>query len=119
GGTNIGAGLTTARDLMLAQLSEYKVNRMILISDGQPTEGVTDAASITQLAADIRKAGVSVSAIGVGTDFNEDLMQSIAEMGTGAYGYLNDASQLATIFQKDLAQATTTVARNVTLTFPV
>ncbi len=44
-------------------------------------------------------------------------MQAFAEIGAGAYGYLADASQLATIFQSDLNQAGTQVARNVTLTF--
>ncbi|MBI3185255.1 MAG: VWA domain-containing protein [Myxococcales bacterium] len=117
GGTNIGAGLSVGRDHLLASRSDFKVNRMILISDGQPTEGMTDHAGLTGLAQQIRQHGVTVSAIGVGTDFNEDLMQAIAEMGAGAYGYLEDASRLATIFQKDLQQAGTTVARQVELSF--
>ena len=58
-----------------------------------------------------------MSAIGVGTDFNEDLMQAFAEYGAGAYGFLEDAGQLATLFQKDLQQAATQVARNVELSF--
>ncbi|MBS1151444.1 MAG: yfbK3, partial [Myxococcaceae bacterium] len=43
--------------------------------------------------------------------------QGFAEAGSGAYAYLADASQLGTIFQKDLNQAGTQVARNVTLSF--
>ena len=77
----------------------------------------TDQAGLTNLAREIRQQGVSVSSIGVGTDFNEDLMQAIAELGSGAYGYLADASQLASIFQKDLQQAGTTIARDVRLSF--
>ncbi|MFZ5470456.1 MAG: vWA domain-containing protein [Myxococcota bacterium] len=117
GGTNIGAGLSAGRDHLMATMSEYKVNRLILISDGQPTEGVTDQAGLTSLAREIRQSGISVSSIGVGSDFNEDLMQAIAELGAGAYGYLQDASQLATLFQKDLQQAGTTIARSVVLSF--
>lgn len=117
GGTNIGAGLSAGRDHLLASMAEHKVNRMILISDGQPTEGVTDQAGLTSIARQIRQHGVTVSAIGVGNDFNEDLMQAIAELGAGAYGYLADASQLATIFQQDLQRAGTMVARSVQLSF--
>ncbi|NMO22973.1 VWA domain-containing protein [Pyxidicoccus fallax] len=117
GGTNIGAGLSAGRFQLATAQGGYSVNRLILMSDGQPTEGITDDEGLTQQARELRAAGITVSAIGVGTDFNEDLMQSFAEYGAGAYGFLEDAGQLATLFQMDLQQATTSVARDVTLTF--
>lgn len=117
GGTNISAGLTTGQNQVNTARHEYKVNRIILISDGQPTEGVTDEQSLKQVVKNIRAQGVTVSSIGVGTDFNEDLMQAFAEYGAGAYGFLEDAGKLAGIFQKDLQQAATQVARNVELSF--
>ncbi len=117
GGTNIGAGLTTGRDMLMATMSDFRVNRLVLISDGQPTEGIQDSGGLTELTRAIRGSGISVTSIGVGTDFNEDLMQAIAETGGGAYAFLQDASQLSTIFQKDLNQAGTQVAQGVSLTF--
>ena len=119
GGTNIADGLTAGRDQLLAMKSDFKVNRLILISDGQPTEGITDASQLSQVVRDIRSTGISVSSIGVGSDFNEELMEAFAELGGGAYAYLQDAAQLSNIFQKDLNAATTQVARGVTLTFRV
>jgi Ca-activated chloride channel family protein len=119
GGTNIGAGLTTARDLLLSARSDFKVNRLVLISDGNPTEGVVEFEGLTAIVREIRGYGVSVSSIGVGEDFNEQLMAALAEVGGGAYAYLQDASQLAAIFEKDLNAAGTQVARGVTLTFRV
>jgi Ca-activated chloride channel family protein len=117
GGTNISAGLTTGQHQVNTARGQYQVNRIILISDGQPTEGVTDEENLKRVVKNIRAEGVTVSSIGVGTDFNEDLMQAFAEYGAGAYGFLEDAGKLATIFQKDLQQATTQVARNVELSF--
>lgn len=117
GGTNISAGMSTGRDLLLASKSDFKVNRLIFVSDGQPTEGLTDPNGLNAIVREIRQHGISVSSIGVGTDFNEDLMQGFAEIGGGAYAFLQDASQLTTIFQKDMNQAGTQVARNVTLSF--
>lgn len=117
GGTNIGAGLTTGRDILLASMSDFRVNRLVLISDGQPTEGIQDSGGLFELTRAIRGSGISVTSIGVGTDFNEDLMQGIAETGAGAYAFLQDAAQLTTIFQKDLNQAGTQVAHGVSLTF--
>ena len=119
GGTNIADGLTAGRDQLLAMKSDFKVNRLILISDGQPTEGITDGSQLSQVVRDIRSNGISVSSIGVGSDFNEELMEAFAEIGGGAYAYLQDAAQLSNIFQKDLNAATTQVARGVTLTFRV
>lgn len=117
GGTNIGAGLSAGRFQLATAQGHFSVNRLILMSDGQPTEGITDDEGLTQQARELRAAGITMSSIGVGTDFNEDLMQAFAEYGAGAYGFLEDAGQLATLFQKDLQQATTSVARDVTLTF--
>ncbi|MDC0714914.1 VWA domain-containing protein [Stigmatella sp. ncwal1] len=117
GGTNISAGLLAGQAQVEAARSDYQVNRLILISDGQPTEGSTDEGSLKQVVKDIRSRGITVSSIGVGTDFNEDLMQAFAEYGAGSYGFLEDAGKLATLFQKDLQQATTQVARNVELSF--
>jgi Ca-activated chloride channel family protein len=117
GGTNISAGLQAGQFQVSQARREFQVNRIILISDGQPTEGTTDEESLKQVVKNIRAEGVTVSSIGVGTDFNEDLMQAFAEYGAGAYGFLEDAGKLATIFQKDLQQATTQVARNVELSF--
>jgi Ca-activated chloride channel homolog len=115
GGTNIAAGLDVGRSHVAATRSDYTVNRLILLSDGQPTEGITDTEGLTQIVKNIRAQGITVSSIGVGMDFNEDLMQGFAEYGAGAYGFLEDAGKLATLFQKDLQQATTSVARNVEL----
>jgi Ca-activated chloride channel family protein len=115
GGTNIGEGLNAGKVQLLMSREQFKVNRIILMSDGEPTEGVTNARDLEELAREIRGQGVTLSAIGLGTDFNEDLMQALAENGSGAYAYLRDGSQLATIFQKDLQQASTTIARDVLL----
>ncbi|RKH44245.1 vWA domain-containing protein [Corallococcus llansteffanensis] len=118
GGTNISAGLSVGRtQLASAMGGSATVNRLILMSDGQPTEGVSDDEGLKNVVREIRASGITVSAIGVGTDFNEDLMQSFAEYGAGAYGFLEDAGKLSTLFQRDLQQATTAVARNVELSF--
>ena len=119
GGTNIGAALATGRDALAKAKSDFRGNRLILVSDGQPTEGVTEFSGLTSIVREIRAQGISVSSLGVGDDFNEQLMSSIAEVGAGAYGYLQDAAQLAQVFQKDLSAAGTQVARTVAVTFRV
>lgn len=117
GGTNIGDALSAATTQLLAMAKEFKVTRAILITDGQPTEGLTDSRELDDVVKRMRAQGVTVSAIGVGADFNEDLLQAFAAIGGGSYGYLQDTSRLAELFTRDLQRSTTTVARNVELTF--
>lgn len=117
GGTNIGEGLTVgARHIAKAQ-TDFRVNRLLLLSDGQPTVGLTSSQGLSQVVKRIRDQGVSVTSLGVGADFNEDLMQKLADVGGGSYGFINNYADMTALFQKDLEQAGTMVARNVTLTF--
>jgi Ca-activated chloride channel family protein len=115
GGTNISGALEEAGRSFATPGADGQLSRVILVSDGQPTEGETDPHAITRLVRELRQRGLSISSIGVGADFNEDLMQAIAELGAGSYGYLRDSSQLASLFTRDLEQASTLVARGVEL----
>src|SRR6476661_8401077 len=51
-----------------------------------------------------------LSAIGVGADFNEQLMTALADAGTGNYYYVQNAHDLGSIFAREFDAARTTVA---------
>lgn len=119
GGTDIGAALGEGQAALRAARGGYDVSRLILISDGQPNQGVTSLSGLSAIVGDLRRTGVSVSSIGVGADFDEHIMEGLAEAGAGAYAFLEDAAQLDGIFQRDLAAAGTQVAQRAQLTFEV
>jgi len=112
GSTNISGAMEAAAQQLRPYVREFRVSRAILLSDGQPTAGLVREEQLTAVARRIRDEGIAVSALGVGEDFNENLMQSIAEQGGGFTGFLN-SSQLAEVFNRELEQATGTVARSV------
>ncbi|WP_224240400.1 vWA domain-containing protein [Hyalangium gracile] len=114
GSTNISGGLEAAVQELRPYVSQFRVSRAILMSDGQPTAGLVREEELTALARQLRAEGVAVSALGVGGDFNENLMQGIADQGGGFSGFLN-SHQLAEVFSRELEQATSTVARAVEL----
>ncbi len=116
GGTNIGDGLAAGRAQLELARSDFRVNRLLLLSDGQPTVGITSANGLANVVASIRKSGITVTSLGVGSDFNEDLMQRLADVGGGSYGFISNADTTAALFERDLKQAGTMVARNVSLT---
>jgi Ca-activated chloride channel family protein len=119
GGTNIGDGLAVGEKHIARALSDFRVNRLLLLSDGQPTVGLTTSQGLAKVVRTIRERGVSVTSLGVGADFNEDLMQKLADVGGGSYGFISgsDTSAMATLFQRDLEQAGTMVARAAMLNF--
>jgi Ca-activated chloride channel homolog len=119
GSTNISGALEAAAEQLRAATETFKVSRIILLSDGQPTAGLQRAEELLALARSLRGEGIAVSGLGVGEDFNENLMRGIADQGGGFSGFLR-TEQLAEVFTRELEQATGTVARavEVRLTLP-
>jgi Ca-activated chloride channel homolog len=115
GSTNISGGLEAAIQELRPYTRGFRVSRAVLLSDGQPTAGLTDERELQRLAGTFQREGMAVSALGVGEDFNERLMRGMAEQGGGFYGYIQDSEQLADIFRRELEQAAGTVARGVEL----
>ena len=118
GGTNIGEGLLAAARLLGAP-GAYRASRIILLSDGQPTEGLTETGQLEQLVSGIRDQGATVSALGVGDDYSEVLMAGLAKSGGGFFGDLRDTSRLAEVFGREFDQAAQLVAREVEVSFEV
>ncbi|WP_225409022.1 vWA domain-containing protein [Stigmatella hybrida] len=119
GSTNISGALEAAAEQLKGATEFFKVSRIILLSDGQPTAGLQREEELLALARTLRGQGIAVSGLGVGADFNENLMQGIADQGGGFSGFLR-SEQLAEVFTRELEQATSTVARavEVRLTLP-
>jgi Ca-activated chloride channel family protein len=120
GGTNIGDGLAAGQAQIEKAKSDFRVNRLLLLSDGNPTVGITSPQGLANVVRRVRDAGISVTSLGVGADFNEDLMQKLADVGGGSYGFINNAEATTALFERDLQQAATMVARaaSVQLTPP-
>ena len=113
GGTNIFEGLTKAYQQIHKRLSTDGVNRVILLSDGEVTVGVNDAQQFHHLAAAEVDKDVETSAVGVGVEFNEDLMLSLARDGKGNYHFLRDGADTQRVFARELDELTHVVAKAV------
>jgi Ca-activated chloride channel family protein len=86
------------------------VNRILLLTDGNPTVGRTDGKEFISLAQRMREAGITITAIGIGTDYNETLLQKIAESGGGLWHHIVDGKgDLPQIFQEQAAQMAGTI----------
>lgn len=111
GGTNVEAGLNAGQ----RALSYAKgAPRLVLISDGQPTEGQVVPEVLRAMVQRIHQ-GVTVSALGVGTDYDGQLLSRLAEAGGGMVGHLTDSATLDEVLGLELSAARTAAARNVSL----
>ncbi|MBL8951865.1 MAG: VWA domain-containing protein [Myxococcaceae bacterium] len=119
GSTNISGALTQAYAELRPWAGEYKVSRVVLLSDGQPTAGITDPKQIALLAQASREHRISTSAFGIGLDYNAALMSDLANGGGGSYRFVEDASRLGVAFASELGDASQLVARDVSVSLEV
>jgi Ca-activated chloride channel family protein len=119
GGTNLSDGLRTGIDVILAAPENGNAKKLILISDGLANKGITDSTRLGQMAAVAVKEEFAVSTVGVGNDFNEQLMTTIADRGAGNYYYLENPAAFAEVFQKEFFYTRATVATNVSISIPL
>jgi Ca-activated chloride channel family protein len=109
GGTNLGGGLSQGISALVQAPARERQRKLILISDGLANQGVTDPTALGRMAAGAAEHNVTVSTVGVGLDFNEIVMTTIADHGVGRYYFLEDPRTFARVFDQEL-QATRAVA---------
>lgn len=101
------------------QVSKYlqpeHLNRVILLSDGLANVGETNPDVIGNDVNGLSKRGVSTTTMGIGNDFNEDLMQGIALSGDGNYYFIQNPDQLPSIFNAELQGIMATIGQKVSL----
>jgi Ca-activated chloride channel family protein len=86
----------------LAEVPGSGLKRVILLSDGQANEGLTDAAAIAEQCAEWAARGITTSTYGLGDSFNEYLMVAMARSGGGNHYYGDTAEDLMDPFQQEL-----------------
>lgn len=117
GSTNLCGGLVKGIEEIQRGYNNERVNRIILLSDGLANSGITDPGRIARIVTEVSSRGLTVSTIGVGLDYNEDLLQNIAESGRGNYYYIENPIQMKEIFQEELSSIFKTVAKDITIEF--
>lgn len=116
GGTALFGGVSQgAAELRKAMEdhAEGMVHRMILLSDGQANEGPSSPEDLGRLGASLQKEGISVTTVGLGTGYNEDLMTQLAQRSDGNTYFVENANDLARIFGAELGDVLNVVARDI------
>jgi Ca-activated chloride channel homolog len=113
GGTNLYEGwMLGQREVLRSRGTGGVVNRVVLLTDGQANVGETSPAVLTRAAASAAEMGVRLTSVGLGLDYNENLLEALADHGRGSYYYARDAGGLLRVFAGELRAMQGTVATN-------
>jgi len=112
GSTNLSQGLETAYQLASENFSEDRINRVVLLSDGGANTGVTDQELIARHADDGDGEGLYMLGIGMseGGGYSDELMDTVTDVGKGAYLYIDSEEEAYAMFQGERFVANTEIA---------
>ena len=113
GNTALFAGTSKGAYEVRKFLSEQRVNRVVLLSDGMANVGPDSPSELGALGKALAKDGMSVSTIGLGLGYNEDLMTQLANYSDGNHAFVENSADLARVFDQEFGDAMSVVAQDV------
>ncbi|WZI67170.1 MAG: VWA domain-containing protein [Gloeotrichia echinulata CP02] len=91
GSTNLSLGWYLGLLELQTYMTENHNNRLFLLSDGQANQGETKVTILAQEASKSRELGITTSTIGIGDDFQEDILAAIATESGGRFWYIQES----------------------------
>ncbi|WP_431468905.1 vWA domain-containing protein [Sphingosinithalassobacter sp. LHW66-3] len=114
GSTAGGQGLELAYATARASFIENGINRIFVATDGDFNVGVSSNDAIEQMVERNRESGITLTTLGFGTgNYNEALMERIADIGNGNYAYIDSAMEAQKVLDDQLAATLVTIAGDV------
>lgn len=116
GTTNLSAGWLEGCKLVVQNIDDNALNRVILMSDGLANRGITNMHKLTAMAEQKLGEKISTTTMGMGNDFNEDLLMEMSHAGGGAYYYIESPEVAPLIFKEELSDLLKVIGQNLTVT---
>lgn len=113
GRTAIYAGVEEGLRQVQKFQSASHANRVILLSDGLANVGPSTPSDLANLGRRAGSLGIPVTTIGLGLDYNEDLMTRLALASDGNHAFVEKAEDLLRVFRAELGDALSTVAQEI------
>jgi Ca-activated chloride channel family protein len=98
------------------ELTDGAVNRVLLLTDGLANVGITDPGRLRDLVASAAAKGVTTTTIGFGADYDERLLQALADAGGGSTYYIEEPDQAPAVFEAEIEGLMALAAQNVAVT---
>jgi Ca-activated chloride channel family protein len=111
--TNLYDGIAMGAHQVLQLDDPRRATRLVVLSDGEPTVGIKDFGTLVNQAAEIKSRGVTITFLGFGPDYNEELLAAMAKRAGGNYYYIPRPELIPEVFRAELEELLTVVARNL------
>ncbi|MCB9684469.1 MAG: VWA domain-containing protein [Alphaproteobacteria bacterium] len=105
GSTDMAQGLAVAGGI--AERVAGRTTRVILVSDGAPD----DRTGLAQLVRGLAVREIPLTAVGIGDDWDEQLMASLADAGTGNLHWVQRGQRLESVLAAELSGSRSAVAQ--------
>jgi len=103
GSTNIYGGLEAGYKAALSIGDETQQRRVIFLTDGLPTSGITDHTQIKAMSAGYNERYIGLTTIGLGTDVDAGLLRNLSEQGGGNFYFVEKPQAVQEVFTEELA----------------
>jgi Ca-activated chloride channel homolog len=114
GSTAGGEGLKLAYSTARQNYAQGGVNRIIVATDGDFNVGITDRDELKKYVEKQRDGGITLTTLGFGTgNYNEALMEQIANVGNGNYAYIDSALEARKVLNEEMSSTLFTIAKDV------
>ncbi len=115
GNANLYEGLLAACQQVASVKTAQTLNRVLLLTGGEPTAGTRDFASMIGQISEQKKRGITVTAMGFGPSFNEELTVGMARRSGGNYYYISRPEMIPEVFRREMDTLMRVTARNLHL----
>lgn len=116
GTTDLSGGWLKGCEQVARFIESNTIGRCLLLTDGLANRGILDPEELIDHVTQLRRRGVVTSTFGVGADFDEQLLQRMADAGAGHFYFIERAEQIVDLLTSELGEALEVVARGVTVT---
>ena len=113
GSTNLDAGLREGYRLASAREAHRRNQRVMLVTDAFLNTGSVDPDVVSEVARNYEDRGIRLTGVGVGREFNDDVLNKLTEKGKGAYVYLGSEAVVDRLFSAGFESLTRTIAHDV------
>ena len=114
--TNLSGGWLQGCDWVKSQFSTERLNRVLLLTDGQANKGITQPNILIDTAREKAEEGIITTTLGFGNYFNEDLLIGMANAAGGNYYYIQSPDDAGDVFRIEIESLVSVVAQNLTVT---
>lgn len=105
GSTNLAGGWQLGADTVLRNPQHAEcVNRVMLLTDGEANVGISDSDTLGALSSSYATRNVSTSTYGLGLNYNENLLNTMARLGQGNHYFIEQSNDIERFFSTELNQ---------------